>query len=334
MEKKMNRFRRAWLAACMSLALTDVACGRRSEAPRPALDLSYLPSDVMLVAYADTVRLKESPLYRAWESRAPGEKNRLAEAKTFLQRLGVDTEKDLDGVLVACAPSADSAEWMALLRGRFDVERIGKGLEDPSARMAKESYRQWSIYNLVLVPDLGDLSVALVDSSALALGKSDTLRRMLDAREKPEISLQSKGLMKRLVPRLDGRAQIWAMLDGRALIKGFKDSKEKIPGAVEIPDLGNLSSVVSASLSASLGEDLSLRLEIGSDSSRHAQSLADGLKGVLGFARLGGAAKEKDLGAVLDGIRVDGSGESVVLRAEVPGEVALRLEKKWEEPSR
>ena len=288
----------------------------------------------MLVAYADTVRLKESPLYRSWEARSLGEKSRLGEAKTFLQRLGIDTAKDLDGVLVACAPTAGSAEWMALLRGRFDVEAIRKGLEDPAARMAVESYRKWSIYSLVLVPDLGDLSVVLIDASAVALGKSDTLRRILDAREQPETSLRSKGVMRRLVPKLDGRAQIWVMLDGRALGRGFNESRDKIPGAVGVPDLGSLSAVVSASLSASLAEDLSLRLELGSDSAKHAQSLADGLQGVLGFARLGAAAKEKDLGEILDAIQVDGAGESVVLRARVPGEVALRMESKWEASSR
>jgi hypothetical protein len=317
------------LAAAMAGA-AGLACGKGAQAPRPALDLSYFPPSVFFIAYADTLRLKESPLYRDWDIHAPERKGHLTEAKVFLERLGIESDKDLDGVAVAYLTSPGSGEWLALLRGRFDLERIKKGLEDPSARMSEETYGKWSIYNLVLVPDLGDLSVVLVDPSAVALGRSETLRRVLDTRSHPEKSLAHNTVMKQLIPTLEPHAQIWAVLDGQALWRGLGNRQGGMAGGAEVPGLGSLSSVVSASLSASLSADLSLHLVLGSDTSKHAQSLSDALKGIIGFARLGTGAKDPEVGQLLDAIRVDGTGEQVILRADLPGEVAMKLGTKLE----
>jgi len=318
------------VVVAIGVAAAALACGKGAQTPRPALDLTYLPSNVFFVAYADTLRLKESSLYRDWDGRAPEGKNHLAEAKIFLGRMGINPDKDLDGVVVAYLATPESGEWLALLRGRFDIEKIKKGLEDPSARMAQESYGRWSVYNLVLVPDLGDLSVVLVDASTVALGRSETLHKVLDTRDHPEKSLAKSAVMKRLVPALQPTAQIWALLDGQALWRGLSSHPGNVAGGAEVPGLGSLSSIVSANLSASLSADLSLHLEIGSDSPAHAQHLADALKGILGFARLGPGAKEPDMGRLLDAIQVEGAGERIILRADLPGDVAMRLGTKLE----
>src|SRR6185436_12190883 len=312
------------------VAAAGLGCGKRTQAPRPALDLSYFPPNVFFIAYADTLRLKESSLYRDWDLRAPERKGHLSEAKIFLERLGIESDKDLDGVAVAYLASPGPGEWLALLRGRFDLDRIKKGLEDPSARMSEETYGKWSVYNLVLVPELGDLSVVLVDPSAVAMGRSETLRRILDARGHPEKSLARSTVMRQLIPTLEPQAQIWALLDGQALWRGLGNRQGGFSGSTEVPGLGSLSSVRSASLSAALSADLSLHLEIGSDSPKHAQSLSDALKGIIGFARLGTGAKDPEVGQLLDAIRVDGTGERVILRADLPGEAAMKLGAKLE----
>ena len=91
-----------------------------------------------------------------------------------------------------------------------------------------------------------------------------------------------------------------------------------------------MSSIVSASLSASLSEDVSLRLDIGGDSPKHAKNLSDALKGILGFARLGPGGKDPDIGRLLDAIQVDGTEERIILRADLPGDLAMHLGTKLE----
>jgi hypothetical protein len=316
---------RSSVALITALAACLISCQKPAQTPRPAIDLSYLPPDAVFVAYADTVRLKESSLYREWDTQLSGGGERLTEAKTFLRRLGIDPEKDVDGLMLAYRPGAEAGEWMALLRGRFDLPRMKKGLEDASARMAAEPYGRWTIYSLALVPEVGDLSVALVDESAVALGKAQALKRVLDAREHPAASLAERGILRKLVPSLHPSAQIGALLDGRYLARMKNQPGSPLPGGVD-SSLGTLSTVLSASLSVTLDANLAARLELGSDTEAHARSLSDGLRGVLGFARLGSAARKPDWERLVESIRVDGEGKRVFIRLDLRGDVVKRLQ--------
>jgi hypothetical protein len=316
---------RSRLALMAALAACLAGCHKPAQKPRPGVDLSYLPAEVVFVAYADTVRLKESALYRDWDTRLSGGGERLTEAKTFLRRLGIDPEKDVDGLMLAYRPGPDTGEWVALLRGRFDLPRMKRGLDDASSRMAAEPHGRWTIYSLALVPEVGDLSVCLVDESAVALGKGEALERILDAREHPAGSLAGKGNLKALIPSLQPSAQIWALLDGRYLSR-LTEAAGQLSGGMTTSALGSLSTIVSATLSVTLDADLSARLDLGSDTEAHARSLSDGLRGILGFAQLGSVAKKKDWQGLVDAIRVDGDGKRVFVRLDLRGDLVKKLQ--------
>jgi hypothetical protein len=311
------------------LVLLLAGCAKKSAPARPAPDLSYLPEDVFFVAYADTIALKRSPLYREWDTTGSADAERFVEAKTFLRRLGIDPERDVDGVMLACRARRGASEWSALLRGRFDLPKLQNGLDDPAARMAVEPYGKWTIYSLAVVPEVGDVSLTPVDAGTIALGKADALRAILDTREKGKGSLAGNPIMKKLVPSLPEEAQIWALLDGRALRSaGGQGSGFPMGDSGVRP--GGLDSVVSATLAATLEKDLALSLDIGSDSPPHARSLADTLKGILGFARLGSGAHHPELDKLVDALRVSHEGEVVRLRLRMDADMVRKLESEWE----
>jgi hypothetical protein len=301
-----------------------VGCFKKPAPARPVPDLSYLPADVFFVAYADTVALKKAPLYREWDVAGSADSERFVEAKTFLRRLGIDPEKDVDGVMLACRARRDGGEWSALLRGRFDVPKMQKGLDDPSARMAAETYGKWTIYSLAVVPEVGDVSLTLVDEGTIALGKADSLRGILDTRDKAKDSLAGNPLLKKLIPSLPGEAQIWALLDGRAL-RASPGQAGSFPMGDSGIRPGGLDSVVSASLAATLDKDLALNLDIGSDSPVRARSLADTVKGIVGFARLGSGAHHPELDRVMDALRVSHEGDHVQVRVRMTADTVRKL---------
>ena len=82
------------------LALLLASCERLAVKPE-APDLSYLPSDSLFAACVDTTRLRQAPLYRALHPEGGKESGRLREVKTFLLRLGVDPDKDVDMAMFA-----------------------------------------------------------------------------------------------------------------------------------------------------------------------------------------------------------------------------------------
>ncbi|HEU5181717.1 MAG TPA: hypothetical protein VFW45_13085 [Candidatus Polarisedimenticolia bacterium] len=304
-----------------------VGCWKKAAPARPTPDLSYLPGDVFFVAYADTIALKRSPLYRDWDASASAGSEHFIEAKTFLRRLGIDPEKDVDGVMLACRPRGEGGEWSALLRGRFDLPKMQKGLAEPSSRMAAEPYGKWTIYSLAVVPEVGDVSLTPVDEGTIALGKADSLRAILDTRDKGKASLAGNPLMKKMMPGLPAEAQIWALLDGQALRRVSGSGFGVGPGGIRA---GGLESVVSASLAATLEQDMALDLLIGSDSPIRARSLADTLKGIVGFARLGSGASHPELDKVMDALRVSHEGDQVHVRLKMTAEMVKKLESEME----
>ncbi len=324
------------LCTLMFALVLLVGCWKKPAPARPTPDLSYLPGDVFFVAYADTIALKRSPLYRDWDASPSAGSEHFVEAKTFLRRLGIDPEKDVDGVMLACRPHGEGGEWSALLRGRFDLPKMQKGLEEPTSRMAAEPYGKWTIYSLAVVPEVGDVSLTPVDEGTVALGKAGSLRAILDTRDKGKDSLAGNPLMKKLIPGLPAEAQIWALLDGQAMRRASAGQGSGFsvgPGGIRP---GGLDSVVSASLAATLEKDMALDLLIGSDSPLRARSLADTLKGIVGFARLGSGASHPELDKVMDALRVSHEGDQVHVRLKMTAEMVRKLESELErtaEPS-
>src|SRR5207247_9159572 len=115
-------------------------------------------------------------------------------------------------------------------------------------------------------------------------------------------------------------------VDACSRCRALRGDRGSSPQGLDAPVTSDLSAIVSADFSATLAADLALRLEIGSDSPKHAQSRSDALKGILGFARIGQGVKDPDLARLVDAVRVDGQGERVVLRLDVPGDLVKRLE--------
>jgi len=318
--------KRAALFASILLIVLAPAC-RRLAVRKEAVELSYLPGDSLFVASMDVVRLRKAPLYGKIDSES-------GQLKTFLLRLGIDPRKDLDQVTLAFRGSGtEPGEWLALLRGRFDRARIEKGLEDPGARMSVDTYRGKKIHGLVRVPDIGELSFAVIDPTAAALGKSTAIQRALDVRDHAVPSLERNETMKKLVTSLNPKAQVWAVLDGRELARLTSSRRQSLPGVLPEPAVRNLASVVDGRLAAIVSEDLGVTVEIDTMTEKSARNLADAVRGILAFGKLGTQGRDPDSAAALETISVTDRGKIVNLRMDLPGDLFQRLRERFHPPN-
>jgi hypothetical protein len=314
----MNR-RRGILALALLLALFAPLSCKRFSIRRQTPDVSILPSDAIVVVSVDTARLREAPLYGRLNLES-------GQVRTFLLRLGIDPDRDLDQMIFAFrAGAAERGEWLAVLRGRFSPARIEKGMEDPAARMSVETYRRRNVYNLVRVPEIGDLSFAVIDSSAVVLGKSDGIQKVLDVKDQATPSLDKNPTMMKLIGGLDLRAQIWGVLDGRELVQLAEQRRQSLSGTVPEPALKNLSAVADGKLSAVVTEDLAVSLDIGSSSEKGARNLSDAIRGILAFAKLGAEGRDPEMAALMEAITVGDSGQGVRVGVDLTGDRVIRL---------
>ncbi len=316
--------RRAVLFALILAVLVPVSC-RRLALLEKRPDISFLPSDSIFVASVDVARLRQAPLYRSLDAEPE-------QLKTFLLRLGIDPERDLDEVVFAFrSAGVDPGEWLVVLRGRFDRDRIEKGMEDPAARMSVEPYRGRNIYSLVRVPEIGDVSFSVADAGLLVLGRSDAVRRVLDVKGKAAPSLEKNEAMKDLVADLDRKAQAWAVLNGRDLARLVERRRKSLPDEVPDSALRNLRAVVGIRLSAVVAEDLAVSLEMDGATEKGAGNLADAVRGILAFAKLGTQGRDPEAAALVETITVARSGAGVQVRMGLPGDLVLRLRDRMRE---
>jgi hypothetical protein len=327
-----NRLRGSGRLRCISTLLLPgliaLSACRSGAAEPPLPDLSYLPADTSFAAFVDSRRMQEAPIYADLTSGEGPDSERWAEVREFLNHLGVEPEKDLDSVMFAYrAPDGADPEWVVVLRGRFEASRIEEGLAEPGARMSSEEVRGHVIHNLVEVPQVGDLSLVIVDPTAVALGKAGALRKVLEARDRPAESLASNREMRRMVEALDRWAQVRAVLDGRGIsrmVAGDAGEDTQPP-----PMFGGLSSVRSGKFSATLTRDIALVLEVENQSERHAQTLAEALRGLLAIGRMGSERSDPESAGLLDAIQVDTDETAMRVRLHLEGDEVRRLRRKY-----
>jgi len=312
---------------CWAAAVLSLSCA--GKAPKaPGADLSYLPADTVFVASVDAVALRRAPLYRDLDSRFAKEKGKWVEMKTFLLRLGIDPEKDLESFLLGYRGANERpGEWLAVLRGRFDVGRIEKGLADPGARIAADPYRGKTIYNLVSVPEVGDLSLTVLDATAIAVGRTETLRRVLDVHHRKAPSLASSPDIRRLASGLDPKAQIWAVLDGREVARMMREREPGGRGSLD-DTVNGLASMRSGRFSAAFSADLALALDLESDTEKNARNLADALRGILAFGKMGFGGKDPDAARAIEAIRVENDRTAVRIRMDLSGASVKSLQSR------
>ena len=311
------------------VALALLAACAKKEIPPSAPDLTYLPADAIIAGFVDAARLREAALYRDMDTQADTNQGKWQEAREFLSRLGIDSRKDLDSLMFAyrMVPQGEG-EWVAILRGRFDTRKIEKRLQEPDARMSTEQLGKKTVYNLVRVPEVGDLSLVIVDATTLALGRSGALRKVLDTRGKSKPSLASNREIARLVAGVDAKTQIWAVMDGREVARLLRERMTQTPDGVPSPALKNLSSVKTARFSAAVTGDLDLALEIESYTEKTARNLADALRGILAFGKMGSDGADPDASKLMEAIRVDSHQSSTLVRLTLPGETLKRLQSR------
>ena len=200
-----------------------------------------------------------------------------------------------------------------------------------AARMSVEPYRGRNIYSLVRVPEIGDVSFSVADAGLLVLGRSDAVRRVLDVKGKAAPSLEKNEAMKDLVADLDRKAQAWAVLNGRELARLVERRRKSLPDEVPDSALRNLRAVVGIRLSAVVAEDLAVSLEMDGATEKGAGNLADAVRGILAFAKLGTQGRDPEAAALVETITVARSGAGVQVRMGLPGDLVLRLRDRMRE---
>jgi hypothetical protein len=288
-------------------------------------ELSYLPSDAKVVAFANVREIMDSELHQKLRAMAPRNDNGLAR---FEEETGVDVTRDVDSVLAALSGDAVGGDASAgadtgtagpsqghplvVARGRFDTTRI-EGLVRSKGGTV-EDYKGVRLLTVAAPGGTMDGALAFVEPGVIAMGAAAAVRRAIDAHSGASASAAGNSELVRLVKGAEnGNAWVVARFDALSSAGHIpSDMLQRLPAINWVTVTGHVNGGIRAAVRAEARDEAA------------GKNLREVLQGILALAKLQ-TGQSTEIAALMNSIELGGEGNNVSLGVAVPIEVIDRL---------
>lgn len=287
-------------------------------------ELSYIPADAAVVAYADVQAVMTSQFRQKLHDAMPADER---EGRDELQqKTGIDIERDIQYVVAGLGPQVaepgTNGGGLVIARGNFDAGRLEALAREHNARV--EQYRG---ARLVIGPmgdnprdpatapkgatmHKGEGAMAFLEPGLVALGDVTSIKRAIDAHNDGK-SVSGNDEMMRLVADIEAGSNAWAVGRFDAL-----RNRERLPEQVN----NQLSAVKWFAATGHINGGLSGTLRAEARDDQAADNLRDVVRGLLALAKLQGGSDPR-AAAMVNSLQLSGTGKTVTLSFAVPAEV-------------
>jgi len=267
-------------------------------------ELSYIPADASVVAYADVRSIMDSELRQRMKPMLPGEHGQ----EEFQRETGINIETDVDYIVAAICPVGDDNSHpnpLVVVRGRFNPTQLEGVAREHGG--AVEEYRGKRLVASAGGPSHG---MAFLEPGLVAVGHTQSIKRAIDAQMSAK-SITSNDEMMSLVSDIVRSNNAWAV--GRfdlisAQAKLPEQIARQIPPVKWFAAAGHINGGVSALLRAEANDD------------QAAENLRDVVRGFLALGRLQSQGDPR-IAAIASSMQLEGTGKTVQLTFAIPAEV-------------
>jgi hypothetical protein len=280
-------------------------------------ELSYVPADATVVAYANVRQVMDSDLRQRLKAIMPMGHDQQGQ-KEFQEQTGIDIEHDIDQVVAAITSAAPAdANGLVVARGRFNVTQL-----ETLAREHGGEVEEYQGKRLVTVTEhRGDaaeesprpakkLTLAFLETDLVGIGSEQAIKTAIDAQLSAH-SITSNDEMMELVSQIDSGNNAWAVGRFDALASQAKLPQEiqsRIPAVKTFAVMAHIDGGLAGTLRAEARDDQS------------AENLRQVVNGFLALGRMQGQNDPK-VAALIQSLQLSGSGKTVALSFSVPTEL-------------
>jgi hypothetical protein len=275
-------------------------------------ELSYVPADAAVVAYANVREVMDSQLRQRLKIVMPQEQGQAE----FQRETGIDIEKDIDYVVAAMTssdPAVKEPNGLVVARGRFDVTTLeslarqhgGVVEEYKGKRLIKAS----AVHDDAGTGDHGHpIVLAFLEPGLVGIGSEAAIKTSIDAQLSAH-SITSNNEIMELIADIDTGNNAWAVGRFDAIASQAKLPAEiasKMPAIKTFAAMTHVDGGVTGSLRAETKDEAS------------AENLRQVVQGLLALGRMTNDPKAT---ALLNSLQLSGTGKTVKLAFSVPSEV-------------
>ena len=280
-------------------------------------ELSYVPADASVVAFANVREVMDSQLRQRLKLVMPQEQGQ----KEFEAQTGIDIERDID-YIVAAMTSANAQEpnGLVVARGRFNPTQLETLAREHGGVV--EEYKGKRLVKAMHDPKNFDVSgtgvtvtrpnhvvcLAFLEAGLVAIGSEEAIKSSIDAQLSAH-SITSNNEMMELVHDIDLGNNAWAVGRFDSIASQAKIPAEiasKLPAVKTFAVMTHIDGGVSGSFRAETRDDAS----------------ADNLRQVVqGLLALGKMTNDPKAMALINSLQLSGTGKTVKLSFSVPSEL-------------
>ena len=285
-------------------------------------ELSYVPADSAVVAFANVREVMDSQLRQRLKTVLPQEDGQ----REFKDHTGIDIERDIDYIIAAATriPAANGSSdpgGLVIARGQFNEKTLedlavqhGGVIEDykgkkliKSTGMKNDAEADAPAAGTV-VRRHEAVVLAFLEYGLMGIGSEAAIKSAIDAQLTAH-SITSNNEMMELIADIDQGNNAWAVGRFEAIANQAKLPAEianKLPAIKTFAAMTHIDGGISGTLRAETRDDES----------------ANNLRQVLqGFLALGKMTNDPKAMALLNSMQLSGSGKTVALSFSVPSEV-------------
>ena len=310
---------KAGVAMIVVMALALAGCARElsGAAVIRSSALSSLPRESVGLFVVEVGSLRRMQNFSTWMEQMAETAERGGPLREIRDRFGLEAVKNLDRLGLVIVPMEEMGLGYGILaEGQFDQEALRETLGDED------------IVTFLQIEGEPDLSATVTEGGHLAFGPRAVLEKIRrNASGGGEGIDLNEGLLG-MLESVDGTSQIWGAVDCRAIADLARHTTrgallfEKGP----IPDSALSNALESLAFQGRFGRDLEFDLFGEADAEENAELLADTLRGLIAFGRIGASQDvESDWTAMLDGLDIEQEGRTITLRGTIPEKSLVAL---------
>jgi hypothetical protein len=319
------------ISMILMLALfSSFSCKKQPSTPvageaKPEDILSLIPADAQGVFFVDFQRAMTNEMVM----------NALQEEKTqeklqeFIDKTGIDPQKDVFFMAGALTEGLGQAKQkgVAIINLKYDKDSllpmIKEKMKEEDQELSEEEYNGFTVFHSEDETEEG--SFVFLDNSNIALGQSSSVKAVIDVFQKKGDNVFKNEKLSNVLERTNKNALFW----GAFLFPPELMDK----AASQNPMLGSLKAITAATLSFDhKDKNIIGEINVMSAEQDKIQQIADMLNGLKAFGGMA-AAKNPEIGELMEKIEVSAGEDHVKIFASIPEELVNKLKAKVAPPA-
>ena len=310
------------LALCLTLALIPaVSCAKKAGGGGGAESLlALLPQSTNGVIVVDMGRIMKTDA----AVKAIQEDKTAAKYKEFVEKTGIDPQKDIHYVAVGLAGdlAAKATEAAVLVNMNYKKDDLLSKIKAEAKDVQETAYNGQTLYTMP-EKDGKPAYLAFLSDSIIAGGTEAALKSVIDTQQKKAESVLKNETLAAILKGVRKDAMVWSAFSVPA--EAMEKASEGNPMMANLKGLYGMTMLFDYKNKGLVAEIKGLNKDEAKN--KELATMLDGLKAMGAMA----SSQEPALGEVLEKIVISSGPEAITISAEIPEDLLNKLKAKAEE---